>query len=163
MAANNLGSAWSCMKTIAGIQNQGNSNSVFLEGFKSDSELADALNCFYTRFDCFDFSQEVQELHHKLRNNQHFNITCRDVENVFHKTKVNKSHGPDNICGRLIKSCTKELSPIFHHIFNKSLQTQHVPKVWKDAVVIPVPKTSGPKIFDDFRPVALTSILMKNW
>ena len=42
-----------------------------------------------------------------------------------------------------------------------SLQTQHVPKVWKDAVVAPVPKSRGPKTLNDFRPVALTSILMK--
>ena len=40
--------------------------------------------------------------------------------------------------------------------------TQHVPKVWKDAVVVPVPKSSGPKTFNDFRPVALASIIMKN-
>lgn len=38
---------------------------------------------------------------------------------------------------------------------------QHVPRVWKDAVVIPVPKISSPKTLNDFRPIALTSIVMK--
>lgn len=121
MAENNLG--WSCMKTIAGIQDQSNSSHISIEGFKSDDELANALNCFYTRFDQFDFSQEIQELQNQLKDNQYTSITCRDVENVFRKTKINKSHGLDNICGRLIKSCTRQLSPVFQFIFNKSLDT----------------------------------------
>lgn len=100
LAENNLGSAWSCMKTIAGTQKRSNSSHVFPEGFGSDVELANAFNSFYTRFDKSDFSQEVQGLQHKLKdNNQHFNITYEDVENVFSRTKINKSQGPDNICG----------------------------------------------------------------
>ncbi len=57
--------------------------------------------------------------------------------------------------------CLKELSAVFTYIFNKSLQVEHVPKVWKDAVVVPVPKSSSPNTLNDFSPVALTSILMK--
>ncbi|KAL2086367.1 hypothetical protein ACEWY4_017426 [Coilia grayii] len=175
MAENNLGSAWSSMKTIAGIKNQSSSSHISLEGFKSENELANALNCFYNRFDTFDFSQEVDELQYKLKNDQHTYITYREVENVFYRTKNNKSHGPDNspvdrcrfscesICGRVIKLCTRELSPIFHFIFNKSLQTQYVPKVWKHAVVVPVPKSGRPKTLNDFRPIALTSIVMKHF
>lgn len=92
---------------------------------------------------------------------RHFNIDLQDVVKAFNSVHVNKSPGPDNICGRLLKSCSKALSPVFHGLYNKSLQKQHVPNLWKDAVVIPVPKCSGPKTINDFRPVALTSVLMK--
>jgi len=51
MAENNIGSAWSCMKTIAGTQKHSNSSHVFPEGFGSDAELANAFNSFYTRFE----------------------------------------------------------------------------------------------------------------
>ena len=163
MAANNLGSAWSSMKTITGLQNQRHSNRLSLVDFKSDTEFADALNCFYSRFDTLDFSHEVQELGLKLKEKQHFQLSQNNILKVFNSTKVNKSTGPDNICGQLLKSCAKELSSIFHYIFNTSLQTQHVPKVWKDAVIVPVPKSSGPKTLNDFRPVALTSIIMKHF
>ena len=40
LAESNLGCAWSCMKAIACIQNQSRSSHVYLEGFKSDVELA---------------------------------------------------------------------------------------------------------------------------
>lgn len=48
---------------------------------------------------------------------------------------------------------------IFIKFSNKSLQTQHVVQCWKDAVVVPVPKT----ILNDFRAIALTSIVMKTF
>ena len=76
---------------------------------------------------------------------------------------MNKSHGPDKICGRLLKSCAVQLSHVFNYIFNMSLKEQHVPEIWKDAVIVPVPKSSCPKTLSDFRPVALTSILMKTF
>ena len=82
---------------------------------------------------------------------------------AFTCIKANKSQGPDDICGCLLKTCSNELAPIFHHIFNKSLQTQHVPKCWKDAVVVPIPKSNCPKVLNDFRPIALTSTVMKTF
>lgn len=60
-----------------------------------------------------------------------------------------------------VKFCARELSPVFHYIFNMSLRVQHVPKVWKDAITVPVPKFSCPRTLNDFSPVALTSVLMK--
>ena len=39
---------------------------VYLEGFNSDVELANAFNGFYTRFDKFDFGQEIQMLRMSL-------------------------------------------------------------------------------------------------
>lgn len=105
MTMNNLGSAWSSMKTIAGLQHSKTSSIISFDGFESEFELANALNCFYTRFDAFDFSQEIQEVSHKVSDNQHFFISLKEVEKSFCSLKPNKSHGPDNICGRLLKSC----------------------------------------------------------
>ena len=76
MAANNLGSAWSSMKTInyKNLQNPKNSSRVTLDGFNYDTEFPNALNDFYIHFDTFDLSNEIQELSHKLEDNLHFDI-----------------------------------------------------------------------------------------
>jgi len=76
--------------------------------------------------------------------------------------KERKSPGPDNIGGRLIKSCAEPLSDILAFIFNKSLQLHRVPHLWKESVIVPVPKINVPKSLNDFRPVALTSLIMKS-
>ncbi len=109
-------------------------------------DLANAFNGFYCCFNALDFSNEIQEQSDKLKDNQHFIIDLQDVKRAFCSVKTKKSHGPDNI---------------FHYIYNKSLLTQHVPATWKDAVVVSVPKSNCPRAVGDFRPVALTSVLMK--
>lgn len=145
------------MKTITGLQTSRENSSVTLNGFSSDTAFANALNCFYKRFDM----SEIQELERELCDNQHFFVKQEDVEKAFYCTKVNKSQVPNNICGRLLKTCARELSPVFHKIFNRSLEMQQVPQIWKDTVVVPVPKSSCPRTLNDFRPVALTSLIMK--
>ena len=47
------------------------------------------------------------------------------------------------------------------HIFNLSLSLVRVPVLWKTSCVVPVPKTAHPKEPNHYRPVALTSHLMK--
>lgn len=60
MASKSLGSAWSSMKTITGLQTSRENSSVTLNGFSSDTAFANALNCFYNRFDMSDFSKEYR-------------------------------------------------------------------------------------------------------
>ncbi len=46
-------------------------------------------------------------------------------------------------------------------IFNESLATSVVPTSFKKSIIIPVPKNNKPSCLNDYRPVALTSIVMK--
>ncbi len=72
----------------------------------------------------------------------------QDVINVF---KKGKSSGPDNIGWRLLKTCADQLGPVFYNIFQKSLYLQKIIMLWKEAIVVPVRKTSYPKTLNDFR------------
>lgn len=51
--------------------------------------------------------------------------------------------------------------PLFSDFFNWSLTVCRVPACFKSAVVIPVPKKSNVASLNDYRPVALTSVVMK--
>ncbi|KAI8483142.1 hypothetical protein Bbelb_391610 [Branchiostoma belcheri] len=76
------------------------------------------------------------------------------------RIKTNKSPGPDGIDGRLLKEFVYELSEPIVDILNSSLLEGTVPHEWKEAVVVPLPKTSPPSI-DHLRPVSLTSLIGK--
>ncbi|KAI8482492.1 hypothetical protein Bbelb_397280 [Branchiostoma belcheri] len=76
------------------------------------------------------------------------------------RIKTNKSPGPDGIDGRLLKEFAYELSEPIVDILNSSLLEGTVPHEWKEAVVVPLPKTSPPSI-DHLRPVSLTSLIGK--
>ncbi len=85
-------------------------------------------------------------------------VNIVDVRRSLLKVKPRKAAGPDNIPGRVLKD---KLSEVLTDIFNISLFQAKVPSCFKSATIIPVPKTSTVSCLNDFRPVALTPILMK--
>ncbi len=90
-------------------------------------------------------------------------ISEDDVRQVFIKNKRRKAPGPDGVSPAYLKSCADQLDPIFTQIFNRSLELCEVPSCFKRSTIIPVPKK--PKItgLNDYRPVALTSVVMKSF
>ncbi len=80
---------------------------------------------------------------------------------ILSRINARKAPGPDNIPGRVLRDCAVELTDVFTDIFNISLSQAVVPTCFKATTIIPVPKKSSPSCFNDYRPVALTHILMK--
>ena len=157
--SNDTRQAWSYLKTIAEIKKKSTSYEP-----ENKTEFSNELNSFYARFDTLDFGKEQNELNVTLRAKEDPEvISLEDVDKVLSKIKARKACGPDNICGMLLKSCLKQLAPIFAHLFQLSVNTQIVPKTWKTAKIVPVPKSSLPKSKHDLRPVALTSTIMKTF
>ncbi len=83
------------------------------------------------------------------------------VRRSLSRINARKAPGPDNIPGRVLRDCAVELTDVFTDIFNISLSQAVVPTCFKATTIIPVPKKSSPSCFNDYRPVALTPILMK--
>ncbi len=83
-----------------------------------------------------------------------------EVLRALKRVNVRKVAGPDGITGRVLRSCADQLAGLFTSIFNESLATV-VPTSFKKSIIIPVPKNNKPSCLNDYRPVALTSIVMK--
>ncbi len=90
-----------------------------------------------------------------------FTLSEDEVRRELRRVNVRKAAGPDGITGRVLRFCADQLAGLFTSIFNKSLATSVVPTSFKKSVIIPVPKNSKPSCLNDYRPVALTSTVMK--
>ncbi|KAL0158830.1 hypothetical protein M9458_046906, partial [Cirrhinus mrigala] len=88
-------------------------------------------------------------------------LTLDQVRRELKKTKARKATGPDNISSRLLRECTDQLCEVVLFMFNLSLSLERVPALWKTSCVVPVPKISHPKKLNHYRPIVLTSHLMK--
>ena len=88
-------------------------------------------------------------------------VAVETVATLFRRVKANKAMGPDNINGRILKHCAFQLAIPYRELFQTSLNELGSPAIWKSAIVIPVPKTNRASQPNDYRPVALTSIIMK--
>ena len=93
--------------------------------------------------------------------NSTLSVSCNQVKKQLEKLNQNKAAGPDGVSPRVLKTCSKQLCPILQHLFNTSLSQKRVPVLWKTSCLVPVPKKSQPAEPNDFRPVALTSHIMK--
>ncbi len=125
-----------------------------------NQQLADDLNEFYCRFEKKTPFTPPATL---LSPIPELLIREDDVRQVFKKNKRRKAPGPDGVTPACLKSCADQLAPIFTKIFNRSLELCEVPSCFKCSTIIPVPKK--PKItgLNDYRPVALTSVVMKSF
>lgn len=72
-----------------------------------------------------------------------------------------QARGPDNIPGQALQECAEEFTDVLADIFNTSLSQAVVPTCFKTTTIFAVPKKPSPTCFSDYRPAALTPIVMK--
>ncbi len=100
----------------------------------------------------------------KLPTPPHDQVLClsaTDVRKTLSRINPRKVAGPDNIPGRVLKDCAAQLTDVLTDIFNTSLSQAVVPICLKSTTIIPVPKKSPVSCLNDYRPIALTPIMMK--
>ena len=98
-----------------------------------DSELGDG------RRDKFSFS----------------NIRETEVYRIVKDINVSKSSGLDGISSFAIKEAFQFLIPEVTHLMNLSASTSTFPEAWKEALVIPIPKTGNLTQVKNYRPISL--------
>ncbi|KAI5087280.1 gastrula zinc finger protein XlCGF28.1-like [Silurus meridionalis] len=84
-----------------------------------------------------------------------------EVRKTLSRVNPRKSAGPDNIPGRVLRECAEQLADVFTDIFNISLSSNVVPTCLTTTTIVPVPKKSTVSCLNDYRPVALTTFVMK--
>lgn len=158
---NNIRDVWTGMRLMSGYTN-GSSKHCSLPEYSQT--YANQLNSFYNRFDCHDFTDEIERILRVTSGESapFLTITEDDVLRDFSRLNASKSAGPDKLSPRVLKLCNHQLSYIFTHIFNLCFRTQCIPRLWKQSCIIPVPKKSTITSMNDLRPVALTSVAMKS-
>ncbi|KAI5612709.1 hypothetical protein C0J50_4441 [Silurus asotus] len=119
-----------------------------------DASLLDALNNFEVQ------NNVVARKTIPPPSDQVLCLTTAKVRKTLCRVNPRKSAGPDNIPGRVLRECAEQLADVFTDIFNISLSSTTVPTCLKATTIIPVPKRSFVSCLNDYRPVALTPIMM---
>ena len=88
-------------------------------------------------------------------------ISIAETRLIVDNIDPNKATGPDDISGRIIKECSKEISPSLTMLFNMSLGSGIVPDMWKEANVVPVFKKGDKTQCSNYRPISLLCIISK--
>ena len=90
-----------------------------------------------------------------------FYIDFRYVRKILSSLNPNKSQGPDGISGKVLKNCAASIAYPITLLFNMSFSQGQIPPDWKLANVVPVHKKGDKSSVENYRPISLTSLIMK--
>ena len=88
-------------------------------------------------------------------------ITPFDVKSALLKMNPSVSRTPDEVPVLFLKHCVSLLSQPLSQLFNLSLSQRKLPKIWKEAIVIPIFKRGLHNNPNNFRPISLTSAVCR--
>ena len=149
---NKTGLAWRSVKILGGIDKKDKST-----GCISKEDL-DKLNTFFCRHEKGPLIDPVMFESGDLQGSP---FTINEVSKCLGNVNSKKASGPDGVKNQVLKFCHGALASIFCYIFNLSLESGIVPQIWKLSEVVPISKNPAPKEDNDYRPVALTSVVVK--
>lgn len=87
--------------------------------------------------------------------------TAAEVKSIIMRLNNTKSMGVDNISVETVKKCADALSPLLSAIINKSFEEGIFPDILKIVKTIPIFKKGSKLDANNFRPIALMSVISK--
>jgi hypothetical protein len=125
----------------------------------SDTSLPDELNYFYARIEAN--STETCMRAPAVPEDRMITLSAADVTKTFEQVNIRKAAEPDGLPGRVLRACADQLESVFTYIFNLSLSESVIPTCFKQTTIVPMPKNTKVTCLNYYRPVALTSVVMK--
>ena len=89
------------------------------------------------------------------------NMTREDIIDAIKIISQNSSGSPDEFPAIFLKQCGKSLAHPLQLLYKASLKTGEIPIDLKRAIITPIYKGGSRNLPKDYRPVALTSHLIK--
>ena len=88
-------------------------------------------------------------------------FTVKDIITAINDIPMHSAPGPDKIPSRILKECKNEIAPGLYILWRASLDTGEIPSILKEQTIIPIYKKDSKAIPSNYRPVSLTSHLIK--
>ena len=125
---------------------------------EDNTDFLNSLNTFFSRFEENNTTPTKKLVNPDSTTLQ---LDPADVRTTLLKVNPRKAAGPDNIPGRVLRDCADSLTDVLTDIYNTSLNQAIIPASFKATTIVPLPKKSPVSSLNDYRPIALTPIMMK--
>ena len=126
---------------------------------EDNTDFLNSLNTFFSRFEENNTTTPTKKLVNP--DSTTLQLDPADVRTTLLKVNPRKAAGPDNIPGRVLRDCADSLTDVLTDIYNTSLNQAIIPASFKATTIVPLPKKSPVSSLNDYRPIALTPIMMK--
>ena len=158
---------WRWLKNSRGVHQRVPSLNYMNKVLSTSVDKARAFNHYFSSIFTKESVPNLNSLRSKLdvsRSNESVEDLPISVHDVFNQLRVidtTKASGPDVIPGRLLKEGADWLAGPLTKLFNKSIEAGQIPRDWTRANVTPVFKKGNKHSPSNYRPVSLTSLVVK--
>ena len=141
-----------CLESSTGITVHDDSNKANL--------LADHFSAIYPQ-EQSDYSPPAEDDTSDIPPLTDLSFTLDDVASLLRQLDPSKATGPDELHPIILKYLADILAPAVFSLFRQSLDQGYLPSDWKHGIIRPIHKSGNPSLPSNYRPICLTSILVK--
>ena len=155
-------------KAARAIQNKGHSNSLasLLQNFRSIPDAVEDINRSFAEYfsaapDWSSIMENIKMIADtRVSDTWNPSINVQLIYEELRGLQIKKAGGSDGLPPRLLVAGAEIFAPILTHLISLSIETRRVPRQWKIANIVPIPKKRNPSIHD-LRPISLLPIFAK--
>ena len=135
---------------------------------RSEQAIASKFNTYFID-SVSDINRSIELVDEPDEIKQPINVNCTltgfhpisyiELKNICFS--MQKTAGIDNVNAKVIQDCFHVIGHDLLGLINESLQTGHVPRVWKESLVVPIQKVAGTSKAEEFRPINMLHTLEK--
>ena len=130
-----------------------------------DISKAEAFNAYFSSVFTVDDGSDISTLQKDLSFQpsiiQTIEFNVEEVCNELRNLSCGKACGPDLLPARLLRVGAELIAPSLTHLFQLSLCSGKLPLDWTSANVVPIHKKGDKHLTNNYRPISLTSIVIK--
>ena len=129
---------------------------------ESPLDRANMFNQYFSE----QFSDESKydiDIEWKIDAESDLNFYPETIKHLLNNINSNKACGPDGIHGKILKNCAVSLAYPLSLLFEISYNSGIIPTEWKLAHVVPIHKKGSKENIENYRPISLTSLIMKTF
>ena len=131
----------------------------------NDTPKAEAFNAYFSSVFTVDDGSDISKLRKDLSFQpsiiQSIEFDVEEVCNELQNLNCNKACGPDLLPARLLKMSAEFIAPSLAQIFQLSLSSGKLLLDWVSANIVPIYKKGDKHLTTNYRPISLTSIVVK--
>lgn len=131
--------------------------------YYSSKEIANLFNSFFISQSFVDDNpnEPLPQIYQETSEITEIVLTNDEVDKVLRELNPQKAVGPDKINNRILTASRSVIAPALTVLFNRCLNSERFPTVWKTAHVSPIHKKGRKDLCNNYRPISLLSCIGK--
>jgi hypothetical protein len=132
---------------------------------KSINDDSEKANCFGKIFEAYFTNKDSEIDLSSFSDNIKIPVPCIDyvhfdigiIQTMLKNLPDKNNTTPDFIPQKVLKNCSTVLAPILSDLFKTALDIGNHPTIWKQNIIIPIPKSNNHTDPTEYRPITLSS------